>query len=141
MNFYPNSQKKHPHRPLRRLWLREFLHNTAEAFCTSFVRRLHKPYRLLIVAVVTLVAFIVISEVGHLNDYDSDEEKISGLVKIISDTGAWGMAVYVLIQILQPTFKLILILKRQHSKNNTNDKNSYPNVNSPPAERYYASAA
>ncbi len=71
------------------------------AFFWNKIAVLKTAFILLIVAVVTLVAFIVISEVGHLNDYDSDEEKISGLVKIISDTGAWGMAVYVLIQILQ----------------------------------------
>lgn len=71
------------------------------AFFCNKIAVLKTAFILLIVAVVTLVVFIVISEVGHLNDYDSDEEKISGLVKIISDTGAWGMAVYVLIQILQ----------------------------------------
>lgn len=62
---------------------------------------LKTAFILLIVAVVTLVAFIVISEVGHLNEYESDEDKIDGLVKIINGTGAWGMVVYVLIQILQ----------------------------------------
>lgn len=62
---------------------------------------LKSAFVLLILAIVVLIAFIVISDVGHLNDYESDEEKINGLVKIISDTGAWGMVVYVLIQILQ----------------------------------------
>ncbi len=62
---------------------------------------LKSAFVLLIVAIIVLVAFVVISEVGHLNDYENDEDKINGLVKIISDTGAWGMAVYVLIQILQ----------------------------------------
>lgn len=62
---------------------------------------LKTAFVLLIVAIIVLLAFIIISEVGHLNDYESDEEKINGLVKIISDTGAWGMVVYVLIQILQ----------------------------------------
>lgn len=62
---------------------------------------LKSAFVLLILAIVVLIAFIVISEVGHLNDYESDEEKINGLVKIISDTGAWGMVVYVIIQILQ----------------------------------------
>lgn len=62
---------------------------------------LKSAFVLLILAIVVLIAFIIISEVGHLNDYESDEEKINGLVKIISDTGAWGMVVYVLIQILQ----------------------------------------
>lgn len=56
---------------------------------------------LLIVAIIVLVAFIVLSEVGHLNDYENDADKINGLVEIINGTGGWGMAVYVLIQILQ----------------------------------------
>ncbi len=62
---------------------------------------LKTAFVLLIVAVIVLAAFIIISEVGHLNDYENDEDKINGLVKIISDTGAWGMVVYVLIQVLQ----------------------------------------
>ena len=62
---------------------------------------LKTAFVLIIVAVVVLLAFIIISEVGHLNDYENDEDKINGLVKIISDTGGWGMLVYVVIQILQ----------------------------------------
>ena len=62
---------------------------------------LKTAFVLLIVAVITLLAFIIISEVGHLNDYESDEDKIKGLVEIIKSTGGWGMLVYVLIQILQ----------------------------------------
>lgn len=62
---------------------------------------LKTAFVLLIVAVVILLAFIIISEVGHLNDYENDEDKINGLVNIINGTGAWGMVVYVLIQILQ----------------------------------------
>lgn len=62
---------------------------------------LKTAFVLLIVAVVVLAAFIIISEVGHLNDYESDEDKINGLVEIISGTGAWGMVVFVLIQVLQ----------------------------------------
>ena len=48
-----------------------------------------------------LAAFVILSEVGHLNDYESDEEKINALAEIISSTGAWGMAVYILVQVLQ----------------------------------------
>ena len=43
------------------------------AFFWNKIAVLKTAFILLIVAVVTLVAFIVISEVGHLNDYDSDE--------------------------------------------------------------------
>ena len=70
-------------------------------FFWNKVAILKTAFVLLIVAVIVLLAFIIISEVGHLNDYENDEDKINGLVKIISDTGAWGMLVYVLIQVLQ----------------------------------------
>ncbi len=62
---------------------------------------LKTAFVLLIVAVIVLAAFIIISEVGHLNDYETDNEKIDALVKIIRSAGAWWMVVYVLIQILQ----------------------------------------
>ncbi len=71
------------------------------AFFWKKIAILKTAFVLLIVAVVVLLAFIIISEVGHLNEYESDEDKINGLVQIISDTGAWGMVVYVLIQVLQ----------------------------------------
>ncbi|MDE7083188.1 MAG: VTT domain-containing protein [Clostridia bacterium] len=74
------------------------------SFITFFLKKiavLKSAFVLLIVAVIVLAAFIIISELGHLNDYESDEDKINGLVQIIGETGAWGMVVYVLIQILQ----------------------------------------
>ncbi len=71
------------------------------AFFWKKIAILKTAFVLLIVAVVVLLAFIIISEVGHLNEYESDEDKINGLVQIIGDTGAWGMVVYVLIQVLQ----------------------------------------
>jgi len=71
------------------------------AFFWKKVAILKTAFVLLIFAVVVLSAFIIISEVGHLNEYETDEDKINGLVKIIGDTGAWGMVVYVLIQVLQ----------------------------------------
>lgn len=70
-----------------------FFWNKAAVLKTAFV--------LLIVAVIVLAAFVILSEVGHLNDYESDEEKINALAEIISSTGAWGMAVYILVQVLQ----------------------------------------
>lgn len=76
----------------------------AASFVTFFWKKLpflKTAFVLLIIAAVVLVAFIVLSEVGHLNDYPTDEEKIKGLVALIEGTGGWGMFVYVLIQILQ----------------------------------------
>lgn len=49
-----------------------------------------------IVAVVALI-----SEFAHLNEYPTDEEKISKLTEIIKSTGGWGMVIYVIVQILQ----------------------------------------
>lgn len=62
---------------------------------------LKSAFILIILVVVFLAAFIILSEVGHLNDYEDDTAKINGLVKIIEGTGAWGMVVFFLIQVLQ----------------------------------------
>lgn len=70
-------------------------------FFWNKVAILKTAFVLLIVAIVVLAAFIIISEVGHLNDYESDEDKINGLKAIIEGTGAWGMLVFVVVQILQ----------------------------------------
>ncbi|MBD5584662.1 MAG: TVP38/TMEM64 family protein [Clostridia bacterium] len=70
-----------------------FVLNKLAIFKSAFI--------LIILAVIVLCAFIAVSEVGHLNDYENDEDKIQGLVNIINSTGAWGMVVFVLIQILQ----------------------------------------
>ncbi|MDE7182113.1 MAG: VTT domain-containing protein [Clostridia bacterium] len=50
-------------------------------------------------AVVLSVALI--SKFAGLNAYPTDGEKIDRLTQIIKGTGSWGMAVYVLIQVLQ----------------------------------------
>lgn len=70
-----------------------FVLNKLAIFKSAFI--------LIILAVIILCAFITVSEVGHLNDYENDEDKIQGLVNIINSTGAWGMVVFVLIQVLQ----------------------------------------
>lgn len=54
-----------------------------------------------IIAAVVLATLIILNEVGHLNDYPTDEAKIQGLIKLIEGTGAWGMLVFFVIQILQ----------------------------------------
>lgn len=69
-----------------------FLKKTA-LFKTAFI---------LVACVAVLLAVIMIlNEVGQLNKYKTDEEKIDALVKLINDAGVWSMAVYVLIQVLQ----------------------------------------
>lgn len=71
---------------------------------TFFLKKLaifKSAFILIILAVIVLCAFITVSEVGHLNDYENDEDKINGLVNMINSTGAWGMVVFVLIQVLQ----------------------------------------
>ncbi len=56
---------------------------------------------LLIVAAFFLASFILVGEVWHINDYENDEDKIKAIVKMIENTGAWGIAVFLIIQILQ----------------------------------------
>lgn len=48
---------------------------------------------------ITLLSFIIMNEVAHLDYYATDIEKISFIVKMIQDTGSWGIIVYVLLQI------------------------------------------
>ena len=56
---------------------------------------------LVICAAAFLIAFIVVGNVGHINDYETDEEKIGALKSMLESTGGWGMFVYFLIQVLQ----------------------------------------
>ncbi len=56
---------------------------------------------LVICAAAFLIAFIVVGKVGHINDYETDEEKIGALKSMLESTGGWGMFVYFLIQVLQ----------------------------------------
>lgn len=53
----------------------------------------------LVVLVLTVV--IILNFTAHLNDYDTDEEKITQLIALIEGAGGWAMAVYVFVQILQ----------------------------------------
>lgn len=62
---------------------------------------LKTAFVLIIVAAIVIVSFIVVSEVGHLEQYENDEDKVNALKEIIESTGAWGMLVFVIIQILQ----------------------------------------
>ena len=50
---------------------------------------------------VVLTVIIIVNAAAHLNDYETDGEKISVLTDMIQATGGWAMAVYVVIQILQ----------------------------------------
>ena len=52
-------------------------------------------------AFVIVAVIALISVFAHLNDYPTDEQKISRLTEIIKGTGSWGMAVYVLVQVFQ----------------------------------------
>lgn len=56
---------------------------------------------LVICSAIFLAAFIIVGEVGHINDYETNEEKTEALKKLLESTGGWGMLVYFLIQILQ----------------------------------------
>ncbi len=48
-----------------------------------------------------IAVLALLTRFAHLNDYPTDGEKIERLTQMIRDTGEWGMAVYVLVQILQ----------------------------------------
>ncbi|MCI8475839.1 MAG: TVP38/TMEM64 family protein [Clostridia bacterium] len=54
-----------------------------------------------VLASVFLTVFILMGKFGGLNQYETDEEKVDALVKMIENTGAWGMLVFFIIQILQ----------------------------------------
>lgn len=73
-------------------------------FVTFFLKKfaLFKSAFVLVVCAAVIVAFIAVaSEVGHLNDYETDEDRADALAGFIRDLGAWGMVVYFFIQILQ----------------------------------------
>lgn len=52
-------------------------------------------------AFVIVAAIALISVFAHLNEYPTDDKKIERLTEIIKGTGSWGMAIYVLVQVLQ----------------------------------------
>lgn len=70
-----------------------FILNKQALFKSAFV--------LVCCAAVVVAAFAAISEIGGLNEYATDEEKIARLTEIIKGFGGWGMLVYFLLQVLQ----------------------------------------
>ncbi len=69
-----------------------FLKKTA-FFKTAFI--------LVVCAAIAFAVTFLLNEIGHLNDYKTDEERVNALIEIIRGAGVWSMAVYVVIQILQ----------------------------------------
>ncbi len=62
---------------------------------------LKSAFILILLAAIVQASFIAVGEIGDLKKYNTDAEKILALAKMIENTGAWGMAVFVLLQILQ----------------------------------------
>ena len=56
---------------------------------------------ILVIAAITLAAFIGVSKAGGLEGFKTDSEKIAHIVELIEATGGWGMFVYFLFQVLQ----------------------------------------
>lgn len=52
-------------------------------------------------AALVLTVVVIINSAAHLNELETDSQKIDRLIQIIQDCGGWAMAVYVVIQILQ----------------------------------------
>ena len=52
-------------------------------------------------AVLVLTAVIILNYTAHLNELESDEEKLAKLTELIQSVGGWAMVVFVLLQILQ----------------------------------------
>lgn len=70
-------------------------------FFMNKIALLKSAFILLIFAAVMLVAFIIVGVVGRLDEYETESDKIDALVKMIEKTGAWGMFVFIVLQILQ----------------------------------------
>lgn len=63
---------------------------------------LFKTCFVLVVCAFAVTAVIaLISTLAHLNEYATDEERITRLKEIIEGTGGWGMLIYVIVQVLQ----------------------------------------
>ena len=62
---------------------------------------LKSVFVLMCCALVFILVFALTSKFGDLDDYPTDGEKIEHLTEKIKSLGSWGMAVFVLIQILQ----------------------------------------
>lgn len=74
---------------------------SATAFFLDKQAVLKTAFILLIVSAVVLAAFIAVGKLGRLNDYATDAEKIDAFAGMIEDTGAWGIVIFFLIQVLQ----------------------------------------
>lgn len=62
---------------------------------------LKSVFIVIICAIVIIGAVAIMSAVGRLEQYETDEEKIDAIEAMLRDTGGWGMVVYFLIQVLQ----------------------------------------
>lgn len=62
---------------------------------------LKSVFIVMVCAVVIIGAIAIMSAVGHLEEYETDDEKINALKTMLEGTGGWGMVVYFLIQVLQ----------------------------------------
>lgn len=56
---------------------------------------------LVVCGVLVFTSVIILNYTAHLNELETDEEKMNALKSIIDGAGAWSMLVYVLVQILQ----------------------------------------
>lgn len=74
------------------------------SFVTFFLEKqaLFKScFIIVVVAAVTVAAVCAVNELGRLDEYATDEEKINRFVEIIEGFGGWGMAIFFVLQILQ----------------------------------------
>ncbi len=62
---------------------------------------LKSAFIVMVCAVVIIGAISIMSAVGHLEEYETDDEKINALKVMLESTGGWGMAVYFLLQVMQ----------------------------------------
>lgn len=62
---------------------------------------LKSAFVLLLCVAVAYLALVVTNTVAGLDRYKDDGDKLDYIVKLIKSTGGWGMAVFVLLQILQ----------------------------------------
>lgn len=56
---------------------------------------------LVVCGVLVFTSVIILNYTAHLNELETDEEKMNALKSLIDGAGAWSMLVYVLVQILQ----------------------------------------
>ncbi|MDE7464606.1 MAG: TVP38/TMEM64 family protein [Clostridiales bacterium] len=62
---------------------------------------LKSAFVLLLCVAVVYIALVITNNAAGLDRYDTDGEKLSHIVELIKSTGGWGMAVFVVLQILQ----------------------------------------